>query len=491
MNWHKIAKEFQASGRLDEAENAYLESLKLCPKNVDSINNLSIVMRKKNEIRKAEELLKKGLEILEELWWQKTNQDEEVVICRQYARIINSYSILAIQKKKFDLSIKLSKQQILLEPNGTAYVNLGVAMGALGLHNKAELSHVASLTRYNLVANDAIELMGKKLDTSLESTRLHIDLCNIATTRLQQEPLRTINWKLLLSRLGSSEDAWRPAKRPWKNLWNGDTCNELVIWDEMGYGDAMQCLRWIDEAASRTKELVLVLRKPLISLITKRLELPRNCKIIELKPRTLEMINSKNNCPLMGLPVALAGDNENIPMPKPRENSWLKCKVKERERRIGIVWRAGDKKEEDAQRAAETRSIPDKIMFKHAELWKRKYRADVMSLQIDKSDKRYTRMLREIGIKQIIKNNEWESTAQVVEEMDVIISVDTSMLHLAGNLGKPTVGLLNKVYDWRWGRESDQVIWYPNQTLIMCSEMDDWDVLLGKVGNHLCRLNGK
>ena len=65
--------------------------------------------------------------------------------------------------------------------------------------------------------------------------------------------------------------------------------------------------------------------------------------------------------------------------------------------------------------------------------------------------------------------------------MDVIISVDTSMLHLAGNLGKPTVGLLNKVYDWRWGRESDQVIWYPNQTLIMCSEMDDWDVLLGKV----------
>ena len=54
MNWHKIAKEFQASGRLDEAENAYLESLKLCPKNVDSINNLSIVMRKKNEIRQAE-----------------------------------------------------------------------------------------------------------------------------------------------------------------------------------------------------------------------------------------------------------------------------------------------------------------------------------------------------------------------------------------------------------------------------------------------------
>ena len=71
MNWHKIAKEFQASGRLDEAENAYLESLKLCPKNVDSINNLSIVMRKKNEIRKAEELLKKDLEILEELWWQR------------------------------------------------------------------------------------------------------------------------------------------------------------------------------------------------------------------------------------------------------------------------------------------------------------------------------------------------------------------------------------------------------------------------------------
>jgi ADP-heptose:LPS heptosyltransferase len=61
---------------------------------------------------------------------------------------------------------------------------------------------------------------------------------------------------------------------------------------------------------------------------------------------------------------------------------------------------------------------------------------------------------------------DWQATAQVLEQLDGVISVDTAVAHLAGSLGLPTLLLLPEPCDWRWGRQGDRSAWYPTLRLL-------------------------
>jgi hypothetical protein len=76
-------------------------------------------------------------------------------------------------------------------------------------------------------------------------------------------------------------------------------------------------------------------------------------------------------------------------------------------------------------------------------------------------------------------------TAALCECMDLIISVDTSLLHLAGALGKPTWALLPFISDWRWFLDRESSPWYPHAKLYRQSAIGDWDGVLTRVANDL------
>lgn len=75
-------------------------------------------------------------------------------------------------------------------------------------------------------------------------------------------------------------------------------------------------------------------------------------------------------------------------------------------------------------------------------------------------------------------------TASLILAMDVIVSVDTAVLHLAGLLNKPTIGLLHKTADPRWG-DSDTCVWYPSVTLRRQTEEGDWRPVIKDARNDL------
>ncbi len=79
----------------------------------------------------------------------------------------------------------------------------------------------------------------------------------------------------------------------------------------------------------------------------------------------------------------------------------------------------------------------------------------------------------------------FESTAALTEQMDVVISVDTSMAHLAGALGKPTWVLLTKVTDWRWLTGRSDTPWYAKARLFRQAAWGQWDDTLREVGQAL------
>ncbi len=76
-------------------------------------------------------------------------------------------------------------------------------------------------------------------------------------------------------------------------------------------------------------------------------------------------------------------------------------------------------------------------------------------------------------------------TAALCECMDLIISVDTSLVHLAGAMGRPTWALLPFVPDWRWFLEREDSPWYPSARLFSQSAIGDWDGVLTRVADDL------
>lgn len=80
---------------------------------------------------------------------------------------------------------------------------------------------------------------------------------------------------------------------------------------------------------------------------------------------------------------------------------------------------------------------------------------------------------------------DFADTAALIAEMDLVISVDTSVAHLAGALGRPTWLLLSRACDWRWGYTSQTTVWYPSVRLWRQERRGDWPALLAEVAAAL------
>jgi ADP-heptose:LPS heptosyltransferase len=86
--------------------------------------------------------------------------------------------------------------------------------------------------------------------------------------------------------------------------------------------------------------------------------------------------------------------------------------------------------------------------------------------------------------------NDFADTAAAIEQLDLIVSVDTSVAHLAGAMAKPTWILLPKVPEWRWFMEGDASPWYPHVRLFRQAEAGDWNGVVKKVAEALESMAG-
>jgi ADP-heptose:LPS heptosyltransferase len=80
---------------------------------------------------------------------------------------------------------------------------------------------------------------------------------------------------------------------------------------------------------------------------------------------------------------------------------------------------------------------------------------------------------------------DFADTAALLMELDLIISVDTAVAHLAGALGRPVWTLLPFVPDWRWGLESEETPWYPTMRLFRQPALGDWEAVIQRVTREL------
>jgi hypothetical protein len=272
-----------------------------------------------------------------------------------------------------------------------------------------------------------------------------------------------------------------------QHLWLGEediAGKILFIWPEQGFGDTIQFCRYAKLAEARGAKVVMSVQQPLRGLLQ------------TISP-TIQIIGPDEvptdfdyHCPLMSLPLAFRTVLSNIPANIP----YLKCDIEKslfwkqklgekHKLRVGLVWSGGFRPNQPELWSVNNRRnipLPKLSALNNPAI-------EFYSLQKGQpaESELGELMLSNWGGPHIADFanalSDFSDTAALVENLDLIISVDTSTAHLAGALGKP-VWILNRFdSEWRWLLDRVDSPWYPSVRLYRQEKAGDWDTVVQRI----------
>ncbi len=287
-------------------------------------------------------------------------------------------------------------------------------------------------------------------------------------------------WRQYEARLRT--DTFKPFRRDFPMpQWRGEPMHgrSILLHAEQGIGDTLQFVRYAPLVAARGATVVLEVQRGLRPLLA---GLPGVSRLAE-RGEPLPVCDL--HCPLLSLPLAFETDLDSIPAsipylaaPPERVALWQRRLGARRRMRIGLAWSGNPRHLEDAHR-----SIPlARLAGLLAERADREFH--VLQTALREADRATL-----AGMAHLHDHShaltDFADTAALVSLMDLVIAVDTSLVHLAGAMGWPTWVLLAAVPDWRWMLGRDDSPWYPDLTLIRQRRAGVWDDVLSQVAQRL------
>jgi len=258
--------------------------------------------------------------------------------------------------------------------------------------------------------------------------------------------------------------------------WQGEELagKTLLLHQEQGLGDTIQMLRYLPLLAERGARLVLLV-KPAVAALAASLDTP-----VEIATEAETLPPFDLHCPLMSLPLWLATTLDSIPAAQgylavdaERQDRWAERLGPRSKPRIGLVW-SGSRQHSNDRR----RSLPLGVLAELAAL-----DADFHSLQLDYRES--AEEIAALGIRDHAADlHSLADTAALITQLDVVISVDTSVAHLAGALGKPCWLLLPDNPDFRWGLARSDNPWYDSLTLFRQGTDRQWPPVIDALCRH-------
>jgi tetratricopeptide (TPR) repeat protein len=290
--------------------------------------------------------------------------------------------------------------------------------------------------------------------------------------------------RLLLGDLpgGWADYEWRwqcadfvPLRLP-QPRWQGENLPEqiLMLHGEQGIGDVLQFVRYAPRVKERVGRVILATRGELIPLL-------RSCPgLDQLVDRDGELPAVDVHCPLMSLPLIFATAVKTIPAPipyvyaTPKQIEFWRARLGDFSGlRVGIAWQgsAGNKYYREhgisLSALAALTSVPNVQWINLQKGLSRELASEVplplVNLDLDASGGAFL------------------DTAAVVSLLDLIISFDTSIAHLAGAMGRPVWIVLPRVPDWRWLLDRQDSPWYPTARLFRQTETGNWEPPLHQI----------
>jgi len=264
-----------------------------------------------------------------------------------------------------------------------------------------------------------------------------------------------------------------------KPVWNGQPLagKKIVLRAEQGIGDVIQFARYATPLKARGATVVLHVHAGMGELSSRFLD-------VDSAPEKLEMPATFDyHINMMSLPRAFGTEVETIPAVVPYlrvDPAWTRkwsARIAGRHPRVGLVWAGNPKHLRDRHR-----SLPLKLC---APLWEL---VDIqfVSLQKEVRDADSEHMPPESIMENLGPElADLTDAAAVIEQLDLLICVDTALAHLAGALGKPVWLLLPRIADFRWLEHREESSWYPTMRLFRQSRMGEWESVISSVVEQL------
>lgn len=344
-----------------------------------------------------------------------------------------------------------------------------------------------------------------------------VGYCNLAITQMEtmalaearvtldqalaldpEHPLARWNRALVLLTLGQLQEAWPDYEyrrqshiqgviyRPTTPQWRGEPIagQRILLLCEQGLGDSLQFIRYAQLLKDRGAWVAVRIQAPLKPLF-------RELACIDaLIDETEAVPESDWHCHLLSLPLAFHTGLADIPAQTPylrapaaRAQHWRERLAHTAHPRVGLVW-AGGKRQHmaDAVLLDARRSLELKQLLPLAAV----PGITFISLQKDEAAAQVAELAEQWPILDYSGDlTDFAETAALVEQLDLVISVDTAVAHLAGALGKP-VWLLNRWdTDWRWLLERDDSPWYPGLRQFRQPRAGDWEGAIAALSQAL------
>ncbi|KPQ38668.1 MAG: Glycosyltransferase family 9 (heptosyltransferase)/TPR repeat [Phormidium sp. OSCR] len=263
-------------------------------------------------------------------------------------------------------------------------------------------------------------------------------------------------------------------------IWQGESLRgkTLLLLAEQGFGDAIQFVRYVPELAAEGVRVWLRVRPPLL-------------RLFQGLPGCDRLFSTDDPIPawdahalLMSLPYLRQTTPETIPAKVPYLHLSPHCrppfpKAPTGYKKVGLVWRGSPTHRKDGDRSCSLAEF---------QRWFELPQIQFYSLQKPPQTEEAEAIAAEARLIDLapLLRDFWD-TAAMIQELDLVISVDTAVAHLAGALGKPAWVVLAQTPDWRWGLQGDRSPWYPTLRLFRQSQRGQWTDVMTTIGECLAQ----
>lgn len=305
--------------------------------------------------------------------------------------------------------------------------------------------------------DEALELSGKAHGAEPDSAGFAFNHAqNLLLAGRSQEA-----WPLFESRLAFTAGHLFPTNGA--REWEGQSLNDksLLVWHEQGIGDSLQFCRYLPVVARMAGGVVFRCQPELAALLSPVLPGVHVVQAGSSEPQ------ADFHTPLLSLPGHLGCDLSTPPPPP-----FLTSDPSRQIRHIGFVCAGNPAHPDDG-----SRSIP---LNQFKELFETKCEWFCLQKNLRRGESLPARVAHPAR-----EFRDWHDTAECLNKMDLVISADTAVAHLAASLGKPTWILLPHCPDWRWGRTGESPPWYPSARLFRQTTPGDWPSVIQKITQTL------
>jgi tetratricopeptide (TPR) repeat protein len=529
-------------GRLRDAEKIYTRVLKAVPDHFDALNLLGTVKVQLGRVGEAHRLFIAALKLRSDVpqVWANLGQvlymlkrpkealechDKALALAPDNVDILNSRANTLLSLGRSQEALEQFREVLARVPDhGEAHLNTGIAHASLGSMEQAiaEFDRALSLAPGHPVAHfnrgialyelgryaDAVDAHNSALATApghpgawlnrgralAALKRLDDALASYGKAKAIQKDNPDIHFmeSLALLTVGDYRNGFEKYEARWRRsgmpeqqsrgrpLWRGDyplNRKTVLLHAEQGLGDTIQFARYVPQLAASGANVILEVQPALTSLLS-RLEGAKTV-IAQGAPALPYDVH----CPLGTLPLALKTEPSNVPAPIPYLSAdeghlakWAAQLGAQARPRIAIAWSGNASHLNDRNRSMPFSTLTPLLSSP----------ARFISIQRELRPEDESMLAAEQRVMHVGGAlGDFDDTAAVVALCDLVIAVDTAVVHLAGAMGRPVWVMLPFTPDWRWTLDDDSTPWYPTARLFRQTSLGDWDSVVARVAAEL------